>query len=194
MKRLQPFSVPSRFVFTDPDTEYNYEADSKKELIKRIASYREQNRLPEIDAIEEVLEHYWCCLPENRHLCEEWPLTRGWVQYIRGGIALLQNIAFKKMVTPAVAEKRAAVCVKCPFNIFPDKKGFLKWSDDVAYQATGGLKTHYHDKLGNCSICSCTLKAKVWYGGKLESNYIFPDFCWQRDKNNKPKLTEDDNG
>lgn len=156
-------------------------------LVKHILSYRAQNGLPPIEALDRVLENYWCNLPENVGACESVEIERGWLAYIHGGIALLRQMFYRAVVDQETADRRAAQCMACPFNVFPDKVGFLKWSDDIAEQSVGSKRAKHHDKLGNCEVCSCCLKAKVWYD-KKNGALTFPKEqlelmagvdCWQ---------------
>jgi len=179
MNRLKPSHTPDRYVFIDPDTAHLHEGSSREALIQAIQSYRQQNDLPQIEALEMVLENYWCSLPENQHICEPARLERSWLQYVRGGVALLRNMAYPELVTSQQANERAMICINCPHNVFPDKEGFVRWSDDLSERATGGMKAVHHEELGNCQVCSCNLKAKVWYKGKLLHRDEFPEYCWQ---------------
>ena len=183
--KFQPFKGPAKYVFKDPDTEREFIALSKNSLMDRITVYRAQNNLEPIEQLSFVLENYWCSLPENYGKCVPvGTLQRGLLGYVKGGIALLKNIIYSSYVTQEEAEKRAAICVQCPYNIFPDKDGFIKWADEIAYHSIGGRKTSLDDKLGNCEICTCVNKAKVHLGGEIvnsaEINNKFPDFCWQK--------------
>lgn len=154
--------------------------------MSEIISYRSQNRLPEIDELSLVLQNYWCSLPENIGKCNPQKLKRGWMQVFRGGIAVVHNLFYGEdnMVPQETAEKRAAICVICPKNVFPDKGPFLKYCDKIADASTFGRTTSLDEKLGNCAACSCVLKAKVHFGGKFkltsEELSEMPDFCWQK--------------
>jgi len=128
-----------------------------------------------------------CSLPEFKRKCEpSEPLSRDVFAYMKGGISLLKNMFYgiKQMVTQAEADKRATQCVTCKFNVFPDRGAFLKWSDNIAEASTRGKKSKNYDNLGNCAVCSCPLKAKVWYKGteKFTEEEItkFKEVdCWQ---------------
>lgn len=104
--------------------------------------------------------------------------------YIKGGIALLQNMAYDSIVSDERANKRAEVCIKCPHNVFPDKGSFMHWADKLAEASVGDRKSKYHKELGNCEVCSCNMRAKVFYGGKIDlpedQVKALPDFCWQK--------------
>lgn len=162
--RLRPFCSPARFVFKDPDTGHAYQAANKRALFDQIISYRDQNRLAPLTALEHVLENYWCHLPENAGLCQRVKLQRGFMQYVRGGIALIENLYYGKnnIVSPEEASRRARICIGCPLNVFPDRGPFIRWSDEIAEASTGGLRVQDAEMLGSCQACTCPLRAKVW--------------------------------
>src|SRR5262245_51890783 len=121
MQKLIAFAAPARFVFVDPDTKYQYEAATKEKLVEHIKGYRQQNRLKPIEFLDIILENYWCGLPENMGKCEPVPqLKRGLLHYIEGGVALLENIAMRRMVSVQEAERRAQICSTCIYNVNPD--------------------------------------------------------------------------
>jgi len=182
---FKPFQGSKEHVFIDPDTQHQYKANSRKELVQMIVSYRSQNKLSKLDLLDAVLDNYQCKLPMNSGMCEtNNKLQRGVLAYIKGGLALLKQMAFKKFVTQEIADARAEICIKCPYNIFPDKGNFVKWTDEIALHSIGEKRSKYHDELGSCEICSCILKAKVFYSGELdltkEEVEKLPHFCWQK--------------
>ena len=110
------------------------------------------------------------------------------MSYINGGIALLEFVLFGKenTVDQQTADARAAQCVNCPLNQFPDKGPFIRYTDMVAEKCTDGLRSKHHDQLGNCVGCTCVLKAKVFFKGPFKLSQqeikditaVKPD-CWQ---------------
>ena len=186
MRRFKAFEASPTIEFKDPDTGYMFRANNLKNLYVDIIKYRAQNNLEPVEYLREVVENYLCGLPENCNKCQENDkLSRSISQYVRGGIALLKNMAYPRFVTQAVAEERAEQCIKCPNNIFPDKGPFLAWSDEIAIQQVGERKSVHHEDLGSCKVCTCTLKSKVFFGGALSE---FPSEelvelkkvnCWQ---------------
>lgn len=183
--KFKPLETTADFDFIDPDTGFQYREVSREALIQRIVAYRLQNELPSLDALPAVLENYWCSKPCNKGKCEKnTQLHRSLWTTLRGGITLLVNLWYEKTATQEVAEKRAEQCASCPNNEFPDKGAFTKWSDDVATASVGEKKTSYHEQLGNCKVCTCVLKAKVFYDGSAsfstEENAEFRKVnCWQ---------------
>lgn len=95
-------------------------------------------------------------------------MPRGFGMYLKGGISLIKMLLFKQTVPQAIAEKRAVQCVACPLNVFPDRTGFPEWANGIAEKCTNGKKVPQHEELGECEACGCNLRAKVFYGGKLE--------------------------
>ena len=134
INKFKPFKTPYRWIFVDPDTQRAYSALTKKELFNQIINYRDQNKLAPIQALEHVIENYLCSLPENASNCEPEKLKRGWMSFIKGGVAVLENIFYgeKNMVSQEEADRRSEICLQCPNNVFPDRGGFVKWTDEVA--------------------------------------------------------------
>lgn len=186
MLKFSPNEVPYRYDYEDPDTGVRFVKRTKQELIQHIINYRAQNRLPVIEHLNLTLEDYWCRQKENRSKCVPVKLNRGWLATLRGALHVVENIFFgdENMVAQEEADRRAAICVQCPHNVFPDKGPFIAWSDSVAEASTGGRKSASHDMLGNCAVCSCPLRAKVFAKDVTptdQERQELPDFCWQLD-------------
>lgn len=163
-----------------------FEESSKANLIARIEAYREINKLESIESLSFVLESYWCGLPENAGNCVPVEVKRGVLGYLKGGVALVKQMMYKSFARQEVADARSVQCSTCEFNVFPDKTGFIAWSDKIAEASVGERRSIKHDELGNCAVCSCPLRAKVFYNGVVD---IQPEWaekfnkvnCWQRD-------------
>lgn len=182
--KFVPFAGPKSYQFKDPDTGYLFNAPNIHSLYNHIISYRVQNNLPLLEGLPEVVENYLCHLPENKGGCmPREKLKRGWLTTLRGGVTLLENLWYKKTVSQEKADERAAICIQCPHNIFPDKGAFIAWADEIAEASVGDKRSKYHDELGNCEICSCPLRPKVFFEGKItlpeDQVARLPDFCWQ---------------
>lgn len=93
-----------------------------------------------------------------------------------------------KLVAPQEAERRAAICEHCPYNVpyrsacGSDCKGLV----DLVNGLVGAQKTSKDQALNGCAVCHCKLSAKVWLPvdalRKFEPSEIqekYPkDFCW----------------
>ena len=89
-------------------------------------------------------------------------------------------------VSKQEAEGRAAVCVRCQYNVQP---GGCPSCNSPLHQVVnafvGGSKTNQDDNLRACKICGCSLKAKVWFPVDLirenmpeGQQDLFPQWCW----------------
>lgn len=165
-KKFKIMEVPRRYVFVDPDKRYEFVAADMESLLNHIREYRAQNNLEPIESLESVVQNYLCGLPENAGRCEGLPLKRGWFQYIRGGVALVSMVMFKRVVDQDEAEKRAMQCASCDNNSFPEENSFDQLADSLADAATGGKSVSVAKQLGICSVCTCVLRAAVFEGGK----------------------------
>lgn len=162
-----------------------FKAPNRQVLFAQIIAYRVQNELPLIDGLNTVIDNYLCQLPENCGSCQPLEkLPRGFMSYLKGGMALIKNMIYSKYVSQEEADRRAVICISCPKNIFHDMGPFVHWSNEIMVNSVGDRKAKDYEKLGECSCCTCPLRAKVWYGGEIELKEkeleCTPDFCWQR--------------
>ncbi len=166
--KFKPFLGPAQYVFRDPDKGTEFKEKSKKTLIDRIRAYRSQNELPELEFLDDVLESYWCGLPENIGKCVPKNLNLGVLPFLKGGIVVLKNFLYDSVVSQDVAEKRASQCSTCPYNRKPENEGVKYWLDLVALNSVKNHKTSQYAKLGTCAVCECPLNMKVFYNGKID--------------------------
>lgn len=190
---MKPFHAPKRPLFIDPDTGHKFWGKTKVELVQKIVTYRAQNELEPIENLDLVLQDYWCSLPENKWKCIDVRLERGLMKYLKGGISLVKNMIYPKFCSQEEAERRAFICMSCPHNVDREKPEFMQWSDEIAVHAVGDRKTTFDKGLGSCAICTCPLRSKVHYGGKIElppeeEAKLIPE-CWQRRENQKELIS-----
>lgn len=168
--KFKQFIAPKSFRFTDPDTKREFKGNSIQDLVTQVQGYRSQNDLEELEYLSTVIENFLCHLPIHAGSCM--PVKnpkRSIAQYMRGGIATLKNIAYKEFVPQEEADRRSEICSRCPHNNFPDaSRHFINWANDIAVRSVGDKKSSHHDKLGVCGLCSCPLRAKVFYKGKIK--------------------------
>lgn len=110
-------------------------------------------------------------------------MMRAWAESTLSGKA-----AF---VSQDEAERRAGICVNCPFN------ATLQFSCGACMGAVltlihgiiGKRKTSYDDRLGACLVCSCSLKAAVHVpvdvqreglNEELKQDFDQIKYCWKR--------------
>lgn len=166
-------------------------------LITHIQSYRRQNEkdIP-IDLKEKVID--WLCSQEGmkNYCCDKKNFSRSFTQSLRGAYAIAKAIAKGAYVSDSVAEKRAKICEKCPYNQYVKsdyRSGF--YSDWFVRVATQG-RDIVSEKLFTCMQCGCIMPVKIYYDKKevLDSldketkdkmkEEIKPDsdepfYCWQ---------------
>ena len=188
--KFRPFNSPVRWQFKDPDSGRMHEGRDALSLHKNIVMYRKNNELEPIEELPAVVENYLCIQPENIGKCQEnTQLSRSLWQSFRGGVVLLHNMLYKKFASQTQADARAQICITCPKNVFPENKSvYIATADKIAEASTLGRKSKYHNELGNCIVCSCPLRCKVFYGEKItltpEEKSEMPDFCWQLKESN----------
>lgn len=92
-------------------------------------------------------------------------------------------------VDQAEGDRRAAICANCPRNVIPAGKGWLQnWTDGQMLDAVEGRTTASHGSLGVCEVCSCELRASVWWQPDIVSATTrdakfakdLPGHCWKR--------------
>lgn len=202
-KRFKPEESPKRYVYIDPDTNRSFGIDtpvtSQTELINLITQYRANNALEPILNLKSVLENFLCGMPENAGKCVNYTLKRNLQAYIKGGIALVKDMLYgpEARVTQEVAENRAEICKKCPFNVIPPEKSWFIQSTDEAVKTYLGdnISTKNDAFLGNCQVCSCVLPFKVHVKGPFELNQgeinqMSTVGCWQLKEAIPPKIDE----
>lgn len=185
--KLKPFCAPHRYIFSDPDKYRIFQAPNKQSLINQVVNYRAQNQLEPIPNLSTVIENYWCGLPENVGLCMPVKLNRDFFTGLKGGVTLIFKRLLNRFVDLKEANRRAQICIGCPHNKFPDKGPYTEWADQVAVELVGSRKSPYNYALGNCEVCSCPLRAKIFIKGPFD---LKPEWetkmqkvgCWQLEK------------
>lgn len=105
----------------------------------------------------------------------------------RFGYTLLNHVkGGAKTVPQDEANRRAQICLKCPYKI---NSGICSWCNNLVpffENAIFGKKTTpYDDELGNCGVCKCYNKIAVHYPLEVQSVEgismdDFPDHCWKK--------------
>lgn len=111
---------------------------------------------------------------------------------LRGTQVLL---AFKMAGSPYVsqeeAERRAAICAACPWNLEYAKPcggncGGLK---EMVAAIVGGQATPYDEQLKACAVCGCSSRAHIWIPDEFLAKGITDDMreqfaviegCWKK--------------
>lgn len=148
-------------------------------LLEHVRRYRADNMLPAIDPAEarRQIEHSICKRSGMESRCFDVSQKKRTIsQTINGGIAAAKAIAGSfipgenemSMISPRLAEKRAAVCELCPMNNPPVDQSSIEQLEDAAMlKLIGSRKTSASEKLHSCSVCTCNVRAKVWFARRI---------------------------
>lgn len=171
--------------WADPQTGFAYNLDygtgerGLSQLMEHVRRYRADNMLAAIDPQElrRLIEGEICKRPgmESR-CCDATQAKRTLQQTISGGLAAAKAVIGTfipgehemNMVSSKLAERRADVCKKCPMNNPPTDQSALEQLEDKAMlKLVGSRKTSVSDELFSCGVCTCNVRAKVWFGRRL---------------------------
>lgn len=164
------------YVFCDPDTGKHFSYPSYAELESAVQKYREDKDLPRIAKFRAVWEHYICenvAGMEGRCCQVAEYIKRSFEQFWQGGKSFVRAAVAGKaaFVDQTTADRRAAICKQCDQNV--KNIGHRNFYTDTAIkQQVGQRRSVHHDDLHTCKICSCILKAKVFYNNKIVAGSI----------------------
>lgn len=177
MKKLvNPQITPiGGFRFVDPDTGFHFNQSYKsfEELEAAVQSYRQANGLPRISKFRAVWEHYVCeNVPGIKGRCCQvaQKVKRSFEQYWAGGKSFVKAImrGEDSFVDQRTADRRGAVCKECDQNVVNIGHNHTQlYSDGFIRAQVGNRKSKYHEDLHTCKICTCILKAKVFYNDDI---------------------------
>jgi hypothetical protein len=161
-------------------------------LREQVVAHLKANQLPIPLNLDSILEDQ-ACQGMPRGVCRETDPAKAFLANMKLTWAVLkagtQSIGswalggFNK-VEKAQAEFRAATCVRCPHNRFPE--GCSPCQSDslhkLVYSLVGAERTVHHDQLHACDRCGCGLRVKIWAPLKhiLKSSPMlpYPAHCW----------------
>jgi hypothetical protein len=162
-----------------------------KSLVEDVRNHLKGNNLPVHPNLSLEMQEWWC-REVDRTNCAD-PVNPG----LRDLPALAERFlrtakAFifegGQRVSQEEAERRAAICAKCPMNV---KDGsfcatcFLRGMTASTLALATGWQTTRDSELHYCGICSCKLSLKVHLGKEsmdhkeLRSEWV--EGCWMRD-------------
>lgn len=211
MNRLKEphITPPGGWRFVDPDTQHPYREGYRSidQLLSHIKTYRAQNKLDPIPKLRTAVECWLCEQPNMQPHCLDASSSRTVGQYLNGARAGAQlalerassmmGLSKSPFTSQKLAEKRAATCVRCKYNVENgDHSRTRKYSDEFVAGIVGPRETSQDGELFSCSICSCPLRPKVHIGNRIiqermnpHERYRFPNgapgkdgkplYCWQ---------------
>lgn len=153
------------------------------------------NNIPLPANIEDKMEEFLCrILPPGQ--CNHQPPSRTHRLTMNGIISGTKTLlgfftGGRKKVSQEEADNRSDICSRCPYNQKPDGCHSCSLSElhNVVNSIVGAKKTRWSDHLNGCTLCSCSLEAKVWLELDLlqsntseDINNELPEWCWLKRK------------
>lgn len=155
------------FHVLDPLTGQRVSAVHWDHLMTKVREQRKANGAPIGTELEDEVEQ-WACIshPDEVEVVDpRLPKRRslGMDDVVRGTQVLAAfKLAGSPLVGQAEADRRAAVCARCPMNIMWSQSCSICAKVETAVQAmVGSVRTAHDQQLFACSICGCSLKAAV---------------------------------
>ncbi len=196
MRRFLNLAVtpPGGFAFKCPETGVTFRQLVFSTLVEKVRLFRIANGIPLPPGWQDILEDQICeQYPPNIWKYEDSaPATTPRTTRIGDVLSFLRFAgnwlkSGAELVPLEEAERRAAICVSCPFNT--EIAGCTACSQLVEKVSSllGGRSTKYEGSLHGCAICGCSLKAMPWYplealqkGMTDEMNAEAPEHCWKK--------------
>jgi len=190
---------PGGYQWKDPDTGTLINSRCYDVFVGRVNAHRDGNGLPRVTEAE--MQHQNCsrlapsafanfCISDAPS-----PLSIDSVRLhasdiARGTMAILRfKMAGSPLVAKEEAERRAAICIGCPFNTTYRMPcaGMCGELLDVVQALVGGERTSRDGDLHACAVCKCSLAAKVHVPLDIlrksdtpEIAEAYPENCWMR--------------
>lgn len=159
-----------------------------------IKEHRKSNNLPPIDMA--VAEDQLCgSIPPDRCLYEVGDKPPVFVRLGLGQVRAWVIAIFNRwkddlpLVDKAEAERRAAICVRCPYNVMVEGGcgGGCQRLTELFTPGMRGRETKEDSRLKSCAICSCYNRVQVHFpvevleeGATAEQRDAYPSaFCWK---------------
>jgi hypothetical protein len=178
-------------------------------LQREVEKYRLANKLPVDGNIRRQVEIQICdTMPEDeactkcRFLDEEdtknpkhlraWTKTKDdlWNFAIAVKGVIGAALTGKQLhVTQAEADRRAAICAQCKFNLPIGNCRGCGALGSLHRELSGSLSTSKDSLLDNCGVCGCELPLKIWFTQEVlgpimekqgQTPEIYPEWCWTR--------------
>lgn len=185
-------SPPGEFRFRDPDSGFEMKEGTFYELVRTVSIHRRNNNFRPL--MESEIENAVCQMlspAAQAEYCMEgarMPTFVPWTDVLNflktAGAWLAGGLS---TVEPSEAERRAAICAKCPYN-----RG-LSGGCAACNNAVNALRkavlhkgTSVDDKLQACAICGCDNRTTVHVPIKtletVSHDFSLASWCWRNPK------------
>lgn len=157
------------FSWKDPVTQQWVRGTNWQMLINRIYDHRKANSVPIGLGFEDEVERDLCRdYPDECYIPDpNFPINRqlSLSDVVRGSqVMMAYKLAGSPLVERSEAERRAQICLRCPFNTHFSKPctGICQELADVVNSIIAHQGTQYDQDLKACNVCGCFLQAAIW--------------------------------
>lgn len=184
------------FTVVDPLTNVQVSGTTFKMLVDMVRKERMANSAPNGLDLESEIEQ-WCCVAYPQE-CEEVTTKKirrrefGLGDVITGTRVMLSHwFNGRKLVSREEAERRAQICIHCPWNMTYRKpcSGWCPELAEIVGPIVNAQGTQYDWQLHQCQVCGCVLSAAIWVPTEIqcgplpqEQKDMFDNVphCWKR--------------
>lgn len=155
--------------YRQPGTGQLISAVTWDNLLNNIRDHRRANGIPVGLGFEDEVEQAVCrehpdeCVGYDETCPRKRNLTLS--DLVAGSRVMMSFYVHGKQLVPREeAERRAAICEKCPYNMTFAKpcSGICEELRQVVMTITNHVGTRYDSKLNACTVCGCFLQAAIW--------------------------------
>lgn len=155
--------------YRDPSNGVLITGTTWDQIMSNVRAYRRANGIPIGLGFEDEIEQELCRNhPEEcTNYDENYPRKRSLTlsDIIAGSKVMMAFYASGKELVPREeAERRAQICLKCPFNQHFAKTcyGICPELKNVVSAVINHVGTQYDADLHSCTVCGCFIQASVW--------------------------------
>lgn len=162
-----PYGGSWRYI--QPGTQKLITAVTWDNLLANIREHRRANGIPMGLEFEDEVEQAVC--REHPDECvgydETYPRKRSLTlsDVIAGSRVMMSFYSHgKRLVSRIEAERRAQICINCPYNMTFAKpcSGICQELKNVVMAIVDSVGTQYDRQLNSCTVCGCFLQASIW--------------------------------
>lgn len=186
---------PGGFRYKDPSTGRVITGPTYRDWVNAVKKHKVANNLPVTGQLEADMQEQlclqmppgWCVREDGASYAGGTPDGFSISQVFTGTAALVDwYLSGKKKVSRDTAQARANICGPCPFNQQPAGCSSCNQGKilGLVSKIVGGEQLDGDAKLNACTLCGCSLKAKVWLEAEVlqrhKGDAAFPDWCWMK--------------
>lgn len=183
---------PGGFRYKDTSTGCMVTGPTYRDWVNNVKKHKVANNVPVSPELEAEMQEQLCRqLPAGSCIRDGVPFSSGvssglsFDKVINGTVVLGEwLLTGRKKVEKQEAQERTNVCATCPYN--QPIQGCTSCNQgkllQVVNRIVGPEKLMGDDRLNACTLCGCSLKAKVWIDGEILKKHTngveFPEWCW----------------